>query len=65
MTVERVYRGIVGVFVLASLGLAHLHHPYWLYFNGLVGVMLVQSSLTDLCPLLWLLGKTRLRRCGA
>jgi hypothetical protein len=65
MTVDRFFRGIVGILILSSLGLARYHHQNWLYFNGLVGVMLLQSSLTDRCPLLWLLEKTRLRRCRA
>ena len=33
-----------GVFVLASLLLAHYHSPYWLWFTAFVGANLLQAS---------------------
>ena len=63
MTSERVLRGIVGVFVLASVTLSIVQNRNWLYFTGLVGFMLLQSSVTDWCPLLLILEKSGLPRC--
>ena len=60
---DRVFRGIVGLFVLAGVGLTTYHSPKWIYFLVLIGVMLAQSALTDRCPLLWLLQKAGLKRC--
>ena len=42
-------RAIAGTFVLVSLGLAHLHHRYWLLFTAFVGVNLLQSAFTRWC----------------
>lgn len=44
-------RLIAGFFVLGSVIMSQLHHPYWLFFTGLVGFMLMFSSLTGFCPL--------------
>lgn len=44
-------RLIAGFFVLISVLLSHFHHPYWLFFTGFVGVMLIVSSLTGFCPM--------------
>jgi hypothetical protein len=63
MTSERALRGFVGVFVLASVALAVVHSRNWLYFSGFVGAMLLQSSVTDWCPLLMILEKSGLPRC--
>jgi hypothetical protein len=57
MNVERSLRGIAGFFILVSLVLAHYHSPYWLLFTGFVGLNLVQSALTDWCPMMTLLKK--------
>ena len=55
MTVERWLRLIAGLFVLASAILAAVHSPYWLLFNGFVGVNLLQSGFTNRCPMMALL----------
>jgi hypothetical protein len=66
MTVERVTRGIAGSFVLASILLAHYHSEYWLFFTGFVGLNLLQSAVTDWCPVMTLLKKAGLKQasCG-
>jgi Protein of unknown function (DUF2892) len=51
MTIDRVVFAFSGVMVLLSLGLAHFHHPYWLWFTSLVGANLLQASFTGFCPL--------------
>lgn len=49
-----------GIFVLASLLLAHYHSPNWLWFTAFVGANLLQASFTGFCPLALIL-----RRLGA
>ncbi len=51
MPLERYIRLFAGTFILASLLLAHLHSPNWLWFTAFVGFNLLQSSLTRFCPL--------------
>lgn len=62
---QRAFRGIVGVLILAGAALSTWHHPNWIYFTVFLGVMLLQSGITDRCPLLWLLKKAGLRECGS
>lgn len=57
MNVERALRGIAGLFVLASVLLAHYHSAYWLFFTGFVGLNLLQSAFTDWCPMMTILRK--------
>ena len=52
---ERAFRGILGSVVLAGALLALFHHQNWLYFSAFVGLHLIQSALTNWCPMLWLL----------
>jgi len=42
-------RLINGFFILASVLLSRFHNPNWLYFTGLIGVMLVIAGLTGFC----------------
>lgn len=44
-------RLIAGFFVVASVLLSVYVSQYWLIFTGLVGVMLILSSLTGFCPM--------------
>ena len=57
MTVERLLRGIAGSFILVSVLLAHYHSSYWLFFTGFVGLNLLQSALTNWCPMITILKK--------
>jgi hypothetical protein len=54
-----IVRRVAGLFVLASVLLAHFVSPYWLWFTAFVGFNLVQSSFTNFCPL-----EMGLRRVG-
>jgi hypothetical protein len=65
MTLERYIRMFAGTFVLASLLLAHFHSPNWLWFTAFVGVNLLQSSLTQFCPLEIILKKLGVAKGGA
>lgn len=57
MTVERIVRIVAGLFIVFSLGLAHLSEtidlgkPSWLWFTAFVGLNLFQSGLTRFCPM--------------
>lgn len=46
-----IIRFMAGFFVLSSVILSQVHHPYWLFFTGFVGFMLMFSSLTGFCPM--------------
>ncbi|HEX6048662.1 MAG TPA: DUF2892 domain-containing protein [Gemmatimonadaceae bacterium] len=56
---ETTIRRFAGIFILLSLALGWFVHPAWLLFTAFVGVNLLQSSFTHLCPLERILG-----RCG-
>ena len=52
MTVERYLRLIAGTFVLASLLLGYFVSPYWFLFTAFVALSLMQSALTNWCPMM-------------
>lgn len=60
---DRIIRRFAGIFVLASLALGWLVHPAWLLFTAFVGLNLVQSSFTSVCPLEWMLGRAGVLGC--
>jgi hypothetical protein len=53
-----------GAFVLVSLALAWLVHPAWLAFTAFVGLNLLQTGFTRVCPLERLLGRARFFGCS-
>ena len=55
MTVERLLRGIAGTFILVTVLLTYYHSPYWLFFTAFVGLNLLQSALTNWCPMMSIL----------
>lgn len=59
MTIENQVRAFAGVFILASLALAHYHSQNWLWFTAFVGANLLQSSVTKFCPLEIMLRKAQ------
>ena len=63
MTVERLLRGIAGIFILASLALGHFVSPYWYLFTAFVGLNLLQSSLSRWCPMMAILAKVGVEPC--
>lgn len=63
MTVERALRLIAGTFVLATSALGYFHSPYWLLFTAFVGLNLLQSGITNWCPMVWILQRAGLERC--
>lgn len=52
MDVERYLRLIAGCFVLATVTLGYFHNPYWFLFTAFVGLNLLQSAVTNWCPMM-------------
>jgi hypothetical protein len=46
---EKMLRGIAGIFILLSLVLAVKVNINWLWFTAFVGINLLQSSFTKWC----------------
>ncbi|NQT39651.1 MAG: DUF2892 domain-containing protein [Planctomycetes bacterium] len=65
MSIERGLRLIAGLVVLTSLLLGVFHSQYWLLLTAFAGVNLLQSGLTNWCPMVWILGRLGLRPCVA
>jgi hypothetical protein len=59
MSTERLIRIFAGFFVLLSLALGVWVNPHFLWFTAFVGVNLLQSGFTRVCPL-----ESVLRRLG-
>ncbi len=59
MMIERYVRLIAGIFILGSLALGHWVNPYWYLFTGFVGLNLLQSGLTNWCPMMTFLRRLR------
>ena len=55
MTLTQTYRLIAGAFVLVSTALGIWVHPAFLWFTLFVGANLLQSGLTDWCPMMSML----------
>jgi hypothetical protein len=54
---ESLIRRFAGAFVLVSVALAWWLHPTWLLLTAFVGLNLLQSSVTGVCPLERFLGR--------
>ncbi len=50
MTLENAVRALAGTFVLLSLALGYFVHPGFFLFTAFVGLNLLQSSVTGICP---------------
>lgn len=59
--IERILRGIAGLFLLVSLLLAHYVSSYWLWFTAFIGLNLFQSAFTNWCPMMYFLKKLGVR----
>jgi hypothetical protein len=60
---DNIIRRFAGGFILASLLLGWFIHPAWLLFTAFVGLNLLQSSFTAVCPLERVLGRFGLLGC--
>ncbi len=50
MNIDRAIFAFAGTMILLSLALAHFVSPLWLWLTAFVGLNLLQSSITGLCP---------------
>lgn len=57
MTIDNGVRIIAGSMVLLSVALTHWVHPGFIWLTVFVGINLIQSALTGICPAAWLLRK--------
>ena len=64
MCQDQVIRRFAGVFILLSLALGYWVSPAWLLFTAFVGLNLLQSSFTAVCPLERGLGRFGLAGCA-
>jgi hypothetical protein len=62
MTIERMLRGIAGLLILVTLVLAFVHSRYWLIFTAFIGLNLLQSFVSNWCPMMTLLQKLGFKR---
>jgi hypothetical protein len=51
MCADRIIRRFAGIFVLLSVALGYWVSPLWFLFTAFVGLNLLQSSFTNVCPL--------------
>jgi hypothetical protein len=71
MTIERIVRIVAGFFILLSLALAHfsgqadLSQLSWMWFTAFVGLNLLQSGFTNLCPLVAILKRLGFKEAPA
>ena len=57
MNIDRAIFAFAGTMILLSLALAHFVSPLWLWLTAFVGLNLLQSSITGLCPAAMVLRK--------
>ena len=50
MTVENGVRVMAGTMILVSVALVHFVSPWWLLFTAFIGLNLIQSAFTGICP---------------
>ena len=62
-TVERGLRLVAGLFVFLSVALGVWVSPWFLAFTAFVGANLLQSAVTDWCPMMVVLRKLGLSGC--
>ena len=50
MNIDKAVTSFAGIMVLASLALAQLYSPNWLWLTAFVGLNLLQAGVTGFCP---------------
>ena len=64
MCQDQIIRRFAGVFILLSLALGYWVSPAWLLFTAFVGLNLLQSSFTSVCPLEKILARAGFPGCA-
>lgn len=62
LKIERLLRGIAGVFLILSIILMKTHNPNWIWFTGFIALNLLQSSFTNWCPMMTILRKLNVEK---
>ncbi len=57
MTIDRMVRLMAGMMILVSIALTQYVDPNWMWLTVFVGFNLMQSGLTNICPLAKILKK--------
>ena len=60
---DALIRRFAGGFILLSVALGWFVNPYWYVFTAFVGFNLLQSSITQFCPLERILGRLGVFGC--
>jgi len=61
---DAIIRRFAGVFILVSVALGWTVHRNWFLFTAFVGFNLLQSSVTNFCPLEKILARLGLFGCS-
>ncbi|MDW6004525.1 YgaP family membrane protein [Vibrio mangrovi] len=61
MTIENGVRVLAGSMVLLSVILTYFVHPYFVWLTVFVGLNLIQSAFTGICPAVFMLKKLGLK----
>lgn len=61
MSLDRAVIAFAGTMVLVSLALTHFVHPGFVWLTVFVGVNLIQSAFTGICPAAMLFKKIGIR----
>ncbi len=61
MNVERALRLIAGMLLIVSVILTYYVSQNWLFFTAFIGLNLLQSGITDWCPMMLILKKCGLK----
>lgn len=57
LKVDTALRGIAGLVLLFSLVMTKFHSENWYWFSVFIGLNLLQSSITNWCPMMTILRK--------
>jgi hypothetical protein len=61
MRVEEAVRALAGVMVLLSVALSYWVSPWWMLLTVFVGLNLLQSAFTRMCPAITIFRKLGLK----
>ena len=61
MSLDRAVLAFAGVMTLLSVVLTAYHSPLWMWFTVFIGLNLLQSAFTGLCPAAWAFRKLGFR----
>lgn len=64
MTIERYLRLMAGTVILVSIALGWILSPNWYLLTAFVGLNLLQSAITNWCPMMTVLKKLGVSECG-